>query len=83
MNVNISFHPKDHMAFLNFSVEDFKSDLQLKECLAIVAIICGDFYLDPELEIEDIEQFVEAAKEKQKTQLVFELSEEGLELELK
>jgi hypothetical protein len=83
MNVNISFHPKDHMAFLDFSVDDFKSDLQLRECLAIVAIVSGDFYLDPELEIEDIEQFVTAAREKSKTHLVFELSEEGLELELK
>ena len=83
MNVDINFHPKDHMAFLNFTVSDFKSDLQLKECLAIVAVFSGDFYLDPELEIEDIEGFVNMAREKEKKQLVFELSEDGLELELK
>jgi len=82
MKLDISFHPQDHMAFLNFAVSDFTTELQYKECLAIVTIISGDFYLDPELEITDIEEFVATAKEKNKTNLIFELSEDGLELEL-
>jgi hypothetical protein len=82
MNVDISFHPKEHMVFLKFKVSDFESELQNRECLAIVAVFSGDFHLDPELEINDISGFTKTAKEKDKAYLIFELCEEGLELEL-
>lgn len=82
MQVDVSFNTQEHTAFLKFKVADFKSDLQFSECLAIITIFSGDFYLDPELELEDLKSFVESAQAAEKTELIFDLSEDGLELEL-
>lgn len=82
MLVDVSFNAKEQSAYLKFKVEDFKNEQDFSECLAIITIFSGDFYLDPELEISDLEEFISAANSKQKAYLLFDLSEEGLELEL-
>lgn len=83
MLVDIKFQKDHQSASLEFKVSDFKDLLSKQECLATLSIIAADFYLDPELEISDLDQLIEQAKEGNKTSLVFFLAEDGLELELK
>ncbi|MBD64516.1 MAG: hypothetical protein CME62_04885 [Halobacteriovoraceae bacterium] len=83
MLVDISFNPKAQSALLEFQVEHFDSDLRLKECLAIMTVISADFYLDPEIEPEHLAEYIAIAREQNKNAMLFEISEDGVELELK
>ena len=64
-----------------FKVEDFKSAKDYKESIAIIFMICADYCLDPELEPEDLEGFVQQAKQKSKANLALFADEDGIELE--
>lgn len=83
MNVDVKFNPKEQSATLEFKLADFKSELNYQECLGIVVVFCSDFYLDPELGTDDIKGFIAQGKEANKDSILFDLSEEGLELEFK
>ena len=83
MIVDIKFNHKEQSCSLEFSFLHLVNDMAMKEALAILAIVSADFYLDPELEVEDISNFISQGKEKAKSALVFEVSEDGLELEFK
>ncbi|MFT6633451.1 MAG: hypothetical protein ACJAS4_003421 [Bacteriovoracaceae bacterium] len=64
-----------------FKVEDFKSAKDYKESIAIIFMICADYYLDPEIGIEDLEGFVQQAKSKSMANLALFADEDGIELE--
>ena len=83
MNVDIKFNPKEQSATLDFKLENFNKELDYQECLGIVVIFCADFYLDPELSIEDIQSFITQGRENNKQSICFDLSEDGLELEFR
>ena len=82
MLVNIEIEQKPEiLTKATFLIENFTSLKDYKECLAIICMISADYYLDPELEIEDLKNFVEQAKDKTKSSLTLFISEDGLELE--
>jgi hypothetical protein len=82
MIVNIEIVEKPELATkATFNVEDFKNSKDYKECTAIIFMICADYYLDPEIGLEDIEGFVQQAKEKSKAKLALFADEDGIELE--
>lgn len=81
MNVNVKFNPKEQSATLEFKLADFSKELDFQECLGTIVVFCSDFYLDPELDLVDIKDFVKQGKENDKNSVLFDLSEEGLELE--
>ena len=83
MLVDIKFQKDHQSASLSFKVDDFKDLLSRQECLAILSLTAADFYLDPELGMDDLEELVEQARESKKQSLIFYLHEDGLELELK
>ena len=64
-----------------FELASFKSDLDYKETLGIIFMISADYYLDPELEIDDLRGFVTQGQENSKDKLTLFVSEDGLELE--
>lgn len=82
MKSDITIHPKDLSATLIFHVEDFRSDSDYKNALAILSMVAGDYQLDPEVEVKELKAFVEQAIEGDKNALEFIVDEEGLELEL-
>ena len=45
-----------------------------------MTIVCADFYLDPELELEQLEEIITKGKEENK-QIEILIDEEGIELE--
>ena len=83
MLVDITFQKKEQTATLAFKIKDLDSQLAKQETLAIITTMAADFYLDPELEIEEIKGFATQALEQDKESLVFILHEDGLELEFK
>ncbi len=69
-------HTKATFDFINLNTEkDFK------ETLAIIFMVSADYYLDPELEIEDLKEFKTMGLEKNKAKLTLIASEDGIEAE--
>ena len=83
MNVDIKFNQKEQSCSLEFSFLNLVNDMAIKEALAIITIISSDFYLDPELDVDEMNEFISQGKEKSKSALLFEISEDGLDLEFK
>lgn len=83
MLVDIKFQKDEQTATMEYKLEHFKDKLAKQECLAILTTFAADFYLDPELEVADLEEYLSQAREQNKESLVFILHEEGLELEFK
>lgn len=83
MIVDIQFNPKEQSAILTYELANFATELNKKECLAIITIVSADFYLDPEIELEHLDEFLKIAQEQDKSKLVFEISEDGVDLQLK
>jgi ABC-type multidrug transport system ATPase subunit len=83
MLVNIEFNEKVHETYATFEIEHMSDERKIKEVLAIITMISADYYLDPELEVEDMLGFIVSAKEKSKAKMTFSISEDGLELEFK
>lgn len=82
MLVNIEIIEKPEIATkATFATKDFNGPKDFKESLAIIFMICADYYLDPELGLEDIAGFVDQAKEKNKAKLALFADEAGIELE--
>lgn len=81
MNTQININQKTLDTDVIFKVEDIQSQDHAKECLIILTMIAGDYALDPEIELEDFNSFVEKAKSEDKMALLFSINEDGLELE--
>lgn len=82
MLVDITIDPKSFDAFIKFEVHNFKDDKSYKDSVAIISMIAGDYSLDPELEISDLQDMVKMALDKGAKAIVFDVNEEGLEAEL-
>lgn len=81
MKTEITIDPKTLSAEMILKVEDFKSEKDFKDSLAILSMVAGDYHLDPEVEVEELEGFVQKAKNEAKMALKFTVDEEGLDLE--
>ena len=82
MNVDIEIIKKPEVQTkATFNLKNLNGPKDFKETLAIIFMISADYYLDPELEIADLENFKIQGLEKSKSKLEFLVSEEGLELE--
>lgn len=82
MKTDITVNPKTLAADIIFLVEDFKKEHDFKDALAILSMVAGDYHLDPEVEVDEFQGFVQKAKNEAKMALKFTVDEEGLELEL-
>lgn len=83
MLVDINFIEKTQSTTLTFNIDSFTDSLSFKNALGIIAVISSDYYLDPEIDEEALREFIKMAQDQKKDKLSFEVSEEGLELELK
>jgi hypothetical protein len=82
MNVDITIDEKSLDAIVTFKLADFKGTKSFKDALAIVMMIAGDFSLDPEMEVEDLEEIVEKGNNDEASKLIFFINEDEIEAEL-
>lgn len=80
MKFDFQINPKNHSASLNINAADVKNEKDLKDTLSLISIISADFYLDPELEIDQLEEIINKAKEEKKSIEII-IDEDGIELE--
>ncbi len=82
MQVNIQIIETPELATsASFELSNFQTEKDFKEALAIIFMISADYYLDPELELQDLKEFVGQASESNKAKVTLTASEDGLELE--
>jgi hypothetical protein len=80
VDIQIIDKPEIHTKAI-FNLSDFDTDRKIKEALAIIFMVAGDYALDPELEVDDLKGFISMAMEKSKAKLALFISEDGLELD--
>ena len=80
MKIDFTINPKTHSAHIKYNPKDFSQDKDYKDLLSLITIVGADFYLDPELELEQIKDLTEKGLQEDKTiDIMFD--EEGIELE--
>ena len=80
VDINVHANP-DIYTTATFQLENFKTDSDFKQALAIIFMVSADYYLDPELDVENLVEFVNTGRENSKDNLTLEASEDGLELD--
>jgi len=80
MKIDFKINEKDHSANILINPIDAEKAIEQKNLLALVTMVCADFYLDPELELEQLNDFIHQAKEKEST-ILLTIDEEGIDLE--
>jgi hypothetical protein len=81
MQLDISIDEKTLDAQLSFKLSDFKSAKHYKDALAIIMMVAGDYSLDPEMEIEDLEDIVQKGMDEQAQKVIFFINEDEIEAE--
>lgn len=82
MLVDIQIVPKTYEAVLKFELENFKDEKSFKDAIAIVTMVAGDYSLDPEIELEDLQDMVKVALKENKKSMIFSIMEDGIEAEM-
>lgn len=68
---------------LNFPIHQFKSENDCKMAIAIVTCFAYDHELDPELDVEDMQEIIDKTKELAKESFTFTISEDdGIEVDI-
>lgn len=80
VDIKIIEKPELHTKAI-FKLSDIENERSIKEIAAIIFMIAGDYALDPEIEIDDIKDFMAMALEKNKAKMALFISEDGLELD--
>jgi len=79
MKVDVKFSRASESLTLTLFSSEFKSPTDYEEGLEILYILCGDFGVDPEIELEDFKKILQE-KFKANENFAIEVSEEGAEL---
>ncbi len=82
MLVDVSVDPKSLDAFIRLEVENLKDEKSYKDSVAIISMIAGDYNLDPELEVSDLQEMAKMALDKGMKAILFDINEDGVEAEL-
>lgn len=83
MLLDITIDPKTHIASLSFELKNFQGPLDFKNALAITFMVAGDYALDPEIEISDLEELVAKGQQEEKSMIIININEEEIEVEFK
>jgi hypothetical protein len=82
MIVDVDIDKFSQSYLLKFEVENFKKTDDYKMAVATVTCFSNDYDLDPELNHEDMKEIVEKTIELEKEFFVFEISEDGIEVDI-
>ncbi|MCO4795070.1 MAG: hypothetical protein KC493_15240 [Bacteriovoracaceae bacterium] len=83
MKIDVDFDNDTESVMISFFPKEFNSKRDFSLSLNIIQTFCGDFDLDPELEIEDIAELMKTMEEREKEFFVFIINEDGIEVDLK
>lgn len=76
MQVDFNIFPDK--ALLKFPLTAFTNEKDYKDALALIIIVCADFYVDPELDPEQLQELVESNSNPEKSLFEVEIDEEGV-----
>ena len=76
MQVDFQIFPDK--ALLNFPLAGFSKDKDFQDALALVIVVCADFYVDPELTVTAFKELVESNENPEKSSFEIEIDEEGV-----
>ncbi len=65
-----------------FPISEFKEKSDYKMGIQIIRCFSNDMELDPELEVEDMQDILDKTEELQKLFFTVEISEEGIEVDI-
>lgn len=82
MLTDISIEPKTFSATIRFEIANLIDDKAFKDSIAIISMIAGDYSLDPELEVSDLQDMAKMALDKDVKAIIFDINEDGIEAEL-
>jgi hypothetical protein len=82
MKCDINVNPKTYECTLDFVLKDYTAEKDYQNSLAILAMVSGDYNLDPELELEEFKVLITNGLDDKKDIIQFIIDEEGIEAEL-
>ena len=82
MLVDIDIDKLTRNYLIKFTLDQFREDSDYKMALGIVRCIAADCELEPELEIEDMKDIANKARELFKNSFTFEIGEEDIEVDI-
>lgn len=82
MKCNIDVNPKTYECTLEFTLKDYASEKDYQNSLAIIAMVSGDYNLDPEIELDEFKELITKGLDDKKDIIQFLIDEEGIEAEL-
>lgn len=82
MLLDVNFEKAEETAKLTFFCKELNEEKDYSLALAILTTFCGDFALEPELEIEDLQEIAGKANEGEAKSFTFFINEEELEAEI-
>lgn len=82
MNCDISVNPKTFECTLEFKLENFHTEKDYQDSLAVLSMISGDYSLDPEIELDEFKKLIGQGLNNNKSLIQFLIDEEGIEAEM-
>ncbi|OUR94053.1 hypothetical protein A9Q84_18240 [Halobacteriovorax marinus] len=82
MIVDIDIDKFSKSYLLKFEVKNFNTPDDYKMAVTTVTCFSNDYDLDPELDHDDMREIVEKTIELEKEKFVFEISEDGIEVDI-
>jgi hypothetical protein len=83
MKINVDYIEETDTVDVSFYRDEFESDRDKQLCLNIIFTFAHNFDLEPEMEVETIDEILSAIDEEGKKEFTFSFSEDGVEVDLK
>lgn len=74
----IDFHIEHDHAVLKFPLTEFDTPGNLEQALAAIIIVSNDFYIDPELTPEQLQELIQGNENPDFKYFAIEIDEEGI-----
>jgi hypothetical protein len=83
MKIDFEIEPENHICRITVQNKDVAQAEDINNIVGLINAISADFFLDADIEPEDIEDILEqsVASDTQEKYFVLEISEDGLEVE--
>jgi hypothetical protein len=78
----LDFTSSDSAYYLAFKIDDIKTDKHLQDIITAVCCFSMDFELDPELEVEDLQEIIDKTYELENDKFTICISEDGIEADI-
>ena len=82
MKLEIDYKAAQELVELKFHCNQLTNKRDINVALSILQTFSADYDMDPEISPEDLQGFLKKADTDNKDTLIFEISEDGIELEL-